>query len=67
MVGQPASSLTSAGMGKHHYLRRFYFFLWFKAVKLKPNFQLVSWMGYASRGLKQGGGAASIVTHIPTE
>ena len=67
MVGQPASPFTTAGMGKHHHLRRFCFFLWLKAVKLEPNFQLVSWMDHASREVKQGGGAASVVTHTPTK
>jgi len=67
MIGQPASPLTTAGTGKHDYLGRFWGgFLWLKAVKLELNFQLVSWMDYASRGVKQDG-VTSTVARIPTK
>lgn len=62
-----SKSLDHSRYGKHHFLWRFRFFLWLEAVKLEPKVRLVSWMDYASRGVKQGGGAASIVTHIPTK
>lgn len=63
-----SKSLDHSGYGKHHFLWRFcFFFLWLEAVKLEPNIRLVSWMDYASRGVKQGGGAASVVTLIPTK
>lgn len=68
IVGQPASPLTTAGMVSTVFCGDSAFFLWLEAVKLEPNVWLVSWMDYASRGVKQhGGGPASIVTHIPTK
>lgn len=45
--------LNTAGIGKNHYWGKSCFFLWLKSVKLKPSFQLVSWVDFASRGVKQ--------------